>query len=65
MTSEENRLRLFQLRQGKNGPVIVRKDFATYFSSKGMAKNIRDMIGGDTVVSYGPDHHRFTARKEK
>lgn len=65
MTSEDTRLRLFQLRAGKNGPVIVRKDFATYFDNKGMAKNIRDMIGGDTVVSYGPDHNRFIARKEK
>jgi hypothetical protein len=58
MTSE---LRLFQLRQGKFGPVINQ---AGYFPNKMAAKAVRDTIEG-AVVSYGPDHDKFIARKEK
>lgn len=58
MTSE---LRLFQLRQGKHGPVINHDP--KYFPNKVAAKAARDRIEG-AVVSYGPDHDKFIARKE-
>lgn len=46
--------RLFVLRKYKNGPVIP----DLFFGNKMIAKAKRDQLGGDTVVSYGPDHRR-------
>ncbi len=52
--------RLFMLRRGKQGQP-VRDDDHTIptFPTKSEAKRIRDSLGGDFVVSYGPDHRKF------
>lgn len=54
--------RLFVLKQYKSGPVVL--DSTTnqplYFANKQEAKKIRDSLGGNTVVSYGPDHRLYT-----
>jgi len=53
-------LKLFVLRHGKGG-AFVKSDNgeALYFREKREAKAARDSYGGDVVVSYGPDHHKF------
>jgi len=52
--------RLFVLRKHKNGPVILNKQGEPfYFDSKMAAKTARNAIGGDTVVSHGPDHKLY------
>lgn len=53
--------RLFVLRHGKGGAIV--RDEKTqqplYYSNKPAAKQVRDTLGGTTVVSYGPDHRKF------
>ena len=52
--------RLFMLRSGKGGaPVKGQDGLVLYFSVKPEAKKARDEIGGNTVVSFGPDHMKF------
>jgi hypothetical protein len=51
--------RLFVLRHSKGGTVIGTDNTPLYFSSKPAAKAARDAIGGDTVVSIGPDHRLY------
>lgn len=51
--------RLFMLRRKRKGAVVTTADGTPlYFSNKMDAKKVRDDIGGDTVVSLGPDHWR-------
>lgn len=52
--------RLFVLRQYRKGPVIP----DLYFDNKMEAKKRRNMLGGRTVVSYGPDHRLFNNTSE-
>lgn len=47
--------RLFMLRKRRGGPSIPN----VYFDNKAKAKTERDKLGGETVVSYGPDHYKF------
>lgn len=55
--------RLFILRKHKNGPTILNKQGEPfYFPDKQSAKTARNAIGGDTVVSFGPDHNRYIAK---
>jgi hypothetical protein len=54
-------MKLFVLRTEKNGQVVRDRDGnVMYFDNKMDAKDARDSIGGNTVVSYGPDHKKFT-----
>lgn len=50
--------RLFILRKYRKGPALE----GLYFHDKMEAKRHRDMLGGDTVVSYGPDHRLFRSQ---
>jgi len=51
--------RLYRLRYSKRGAVIKDADGKPiYFGDKESAKQLRDQIGGATVVSLGPDHKR-------
>ena len=50
--------RLYVLRHGKGGALINGGDGGPlYFGSKPEAKQARDQIGGNAVVSRGPDNH--------
>ena len=50
-------MRLFVLRHNKGGAVVTGADKQPmYFDSKPKAKKARDEIGGDAVVSRGPDN---------
>jgi hypothetical protein len=52
---------LFVLRHGKGGAFVKGPDGKLlYFSDKLSAKKVRDEMGGDTVVSYGPMHKKFS-----
>jgi len=53
--------RLFMLRSGKGGAPVKGpiSGLVLYFSAKPEAKKARDEIGGNTVVSFGPDHVKF------
>jgi hypothetical protein len=52
--------RLFMLRRGKQGQPVRDDDHTILtFPTKSEAKRIRDSLGGDFVVSYGPDHRKF------
>jgi hypothetical protein len=57
MTEE---LRLFALRHRRKGP-LVKDQFGdvVYYNNKMDAKRQRDRKGGDTVVTFGPDHRLF------
>lgn len=50
-------IRLFALRKHRKGP-LVRDQFGDtiYFNNKTEAKRLRDRLGGNTVVTFGPDH---------
>lgn len=47
--------RLFVIRKYKKGPIVEGK----FFDNKQEAKKVRDSLGGDYVVSIGPDHSKF------
>ena len=47
--------KLFVLREQKKGRVIP----DLYFDNKMEAKQARNKLGKDTVVSYGPDHKLY------
>ena len=50
-------LKLFVLKHNKGGAIVKGQDGQPlYFASKQEAKKARDAIGGDTVVSRGPDN---------
>jgi hypothetical protein len=52
--------RLFIIRRGKRGEPVRDDDHSILsFPSKPLAKQVRDQLGGEYVVSYGPDHHKF------
>ena len=52
--------RLFLLRRGKRGEPLRDDDRSLVtFPSKQEAKTLRDKLGGDYVVSFGPDHRKF------
>jgi hypothetical protein len=53
--------RLFVLRHGKGGAVVTGPgNQPMYFASKPEAKKVRDTLGGNTVVSRGPDNRNST-----
>jgi hypothetical protein len=47
--------KLFIIRNYRNGPMIP----DLFFSDKMDAKKKRNELGGNHVVSYGPDHKKF------
>lgn len=53
-------MRLFTLRHRRNGP-LVKDQFGDviYYDNKMDAKRHRDRMGGQTVVSFGPDHKLY------
>jgi len=52
--------RLFVLRHNKGGAIVKGADGQPlYFDSKAEAKRVRNTIGGDTVVSKGPDNRNL------
>jgi hypothetical protein len=53
-------MRLFALRRNRKGP-LVKDQFGDviYFNNKIEAKLHRDRIGGNTVVTLGPDHKMY------
>jgi len=52
--------RLFMLRHSKGGSVVLGSDkLPMYFTNKPDAKAARNHLGGETVVSHGPDHKLF------
>lgn len=52
--------RLFIIRRGKQGePVRDDDNSILTFPSKQEAKKVRDRLGDNYVVSYGPDHRKF------
>lgn len=53
-------MRLFALREYKKGPHIADQfGEPLYFDNKMEAKQLRDRIGGRTVVTFGPDHKLY------
>lgn len=56
--------RLFILRKTKQGAVVTGDDNQPlYFANKTRAKEVRDTLGGSTVVSLGPDHKLYKGVK--
>jgi hypothetical protein len=56
--------RLFMLRHSKGGSVVLGSDkLPVYFDNKPDAKAARNHLGGETVVSHGPDHKLFKGAK--
>jgi len=52
--------RLFIIRRGKRGEPVRDDDHSVLtFPSKMEAKKVRDNLGADYVVSYGPDHKLY------
>jgi hypothetical protein len=53
-------MRLFTLRHHRNGP-LVKDQFGDviFYDNKMTAKHHRDRMGGQTVVSFGPDHKLY------
>lgn len=52
--------RLFMLRHGKQGAPVKDEDGSImYFDNKIDAKQTRDLLGSEVVVSYGIDHKLF------
>ena len=47
--------KLFIIRKGRRGPAIPDE----FFSDKMIAKQRRDELGSEYVVSYGPDHKKY------
>ncbi len=53
-------LRLFILRRGKKGEPLRDDDHSIItFTNKEEAKALRNKLGENYVVSYGPDHSKF------
>lgn len=52
--------RLFALRHHRKGP-LVKDQFGEviYYEDKMAAKRQRDRLGGNTVVTFGPDHKLY------
>jgi hypothetical protein len=56
-------LSLFILRRGKKGDPLRDDDHSLItFSNKEDAKALRNKLGENYVVSYGPDHHKTLNR---
>ena len=52
--------RLFIIRRGKRGEPVRDDDHSVLtFPSKPEAKKMRDILGDEYVVSYGPDHKLY------
>lgn len=52
--------RLFMLRHGRGGAIVNGGDSKPlYFGSKPVAKAYRNAMGGNTVVSRGPDNRNY------
>lgn len=52
--------RLFIIRRGKRGEPVRDDDHSILtFPSKPEAKKMRDSLGAEYVVSYGPDHKLY------
>lgn len=53
-------MRLFALRRHRKGP-LVKDQFGDviYYDSKMEAKLQRDRMGGNAVVTLGPDHKKY------
>ena len=53
-------MRLFALRKNRKGP-LVKDQFGDviYLDNKTEAKRLRDRLGGNTVVTLGPDHKMY------
>lgn len=53
-------MRLFSLRHRRKGP-LIKDQFGDviYYDNKMEAKRQRDRMGGQTVVSFGPDHKLY------
>jgi hypothetical protein len=57
-------MRLFMLRYGKGGSAVKGDGGEPlYFGSKPEAKQVRDTIGGNLVVSYGVDHKLYKGKR--
>ena len=52
--------RLFALRRYRKGP-LIKDQFGdvVYLNNKTEAKRLRDRLGGNTVVTLGPDHKMY------
>ena len=56
--------RLFMLRHNKGGSVVLGDNKQPlYFHDKSDAKSARDALGGNTVVTLGPDHRLYKGVK--
>jgi hypothetical protein len=56
--------RLFMLRHSKGGSVVLGDDNQPlYFHAKQDAKSVRDSLGGNVVVTLGPDHRLYQGGK--
>ena len=63
MTNNKPPLQLFILRPKKGGSEVRDETgVAISFNNKMAAKAARDERGGDTVVSFGPDHKLYFQR---
>ena len=52
--------RLFGLRTARKGPLVTDQfGEPVYYDNKMDAKRHRDRMGGQTVVSFGPDHKLY------
>jgi hypothetical protein len=51
--------RLFIIRRGKRGEPVRDEHSVLTFPSKQEAKAVRDSLGAEYVVSYGPDHKLY------
>jgi hypothetical protein len=56
-------MRLFALRRYRKGP-LIKDQFGDviYLDNKTEAKRLRDRLGGDAVVTLGPDHKMYEGR---
>ena len=53
-------MRLFALRRNRKGSLIEDQfGDVMYFDNKTEAKRLRDRLGGNTVVTLGPDHKMY------
>lgn len=63
MTNNKPPLQLFILRTKKGGSEVRDETGVVIsFNNKMAAKAARDELGGDTVVSFGPDHKLYFQR---
>jgi len=57
-------MRLFALRQQKRGQLVKDQSGAViYYDNKMDAKQHRDRLGNNAVVTFGPDHKLYNTSK--